>query len=287
MIITEKRAKTLKKSENVTCLKVKSMVDFENKIRYDVYDLKKIINILREPGGCPWDSEQTHQSIRRNLLEEAYEAAEAIDTSDTELLREELGDVLMQIVFHSDIEEKAGHFELDDVADAACRKLIRRHPHVFGNADVKDAQEVIVNWDNIKSNERNHKKVTDEMLSVAKSLPALWRAEKIQQKAAKVGFDWPDHTGALDALRSELRELEDAIESGSGISEELGDLVFSAVNLSRFFEVDLEDALGYTSDKFIKRFGQVEKSALSLQKNLQDMTLDEMEDLYIKAKLEE
>ena len=262
------------------------MIDFENKLNHGVYDLKKIIQILREPGGCPWDCEQTHESIRRNLLEEAYEAAEAIDLSDTQLLCEELGDVLMQVVFHADIEEKAGNFTLDTIADRACKKLIRRHPHVFGSTDVKDSNEVIKNWDNIKNEERSHDTTTDEMYSVARSLPALWRAEKIQKKAAKAGFDWPDYTGALAALYSELRELEDAVAVGGNVKEELGDLIFSAVNLARFFDVDPEDSLGQTTDKFIKRFQKVENAARSSKRRLEDMTLEEMDELYTQAKLE-
>ena len=263
------------------------MVDFENKLSYGVYDLKKIIDLLRSPGGCPWDCEQTHESIRRNLLEEAYEAAEAIDECDVELLREELGDILMQVVFHADIEEKAGRFTLDGVADAACLKLIRRHPHVFGDADAKDSEEVLANWESIKSAERNHDTVTDGMRAVARSLPGLWRAEKIQNKAAKAGFDWPDYSGALEALRSELGELEDAIVSGEGVAQELGDLVFSAVNVARFFGVDLESALGHTCEKFISRFAHVESAARADGKCLDDMTLGEMDKLYEQAKLKE
>lgn len=164
------------------------MVDFGIKPNYNIYDLKKIISLLRSPGGCPWDFEQTHESIRRNLLEEAYEAAEAIDDKDPGHLREELGDVLMQVVFHADIEEQSGRFTLDDVADEACKKLIRRHPHVFGDASVSNSGDVLVNWDNIKRAEKNLTKTSDSMSTVARSLPALWRAEKIQSKAAKAGF---------------------------------------------------------------------------------------------------
>ena len=263
------------------------MVDFENKASYGVYDLKRLMGLLRGPGGCPWDSEQTHESIRRNLLEEAYEAAEAIDSGDMELLREELGDVLMQVIFHADISEKSGSFDLDDVADATCRKLIRRHPHVFGEVRAKDGKESLGFWEDIKRKEKSQDTISEAMLSVARSLPALWRAEKIQKKAAKAGFDWPDHSGALGALRAELRELEDAIESGGNVAEELGDLIFSAVNAARFFDVDPEEALGHSSDKFISRFSQVENAAHSRGRRLEDMTLDEMEEIYKRVKLEE
>ena len=263
------------------------MVDFENKPNYDVYDLKTLMGLLRGPGGCPWDSEQTHQSIRRNLLEEAFEAAEAIDEDDTEHLLEELGDVLMQVIFHADIAEKAERFSLDDIADATCKKLIRRHPHVFGDLKAKNGSESLVFWEDIKRKEKLQETSSDAMRSVARSLPALWRAEKIQKKAAKVGFDWPDHTGALDALRAELRELENAISLGEGIEEELGDLLFSAVNVARFFSADPERVLGLASDKFITRFARVERAARDAGQRLEDMTLDDMETLYQKAKLEE
>jgi tetrapyrrole methylase family protein/MazG family protein len=263
------------------------VVDFENKSNYTVYDLKKLIEMLRSPEGCPWDREQTHESIRRNLLEEAYEAAEAIDMGDAEYLREELGDVLMQVVFHSDMEEKTGNFTLDDVADTACKKLIRRHPHIFGDGAAKNSREVLQSWESIKSEEKRHKNTSDDMQSVARSLPALWRAEKIQEKAAKDGFDWPDHTGALAAVESELYEIKDAIANGEDISEELGDLIFSAVNLARFFQIDPEQALGQSCDKFIDRFSKVEKKADLLGRTLKEMSLEEMDLLYEQAKSEE
>ena len=262
------------------------MVDFENKPCYDVYDLRKLMKLLRGPDGCPWDAEQTHESIRRNLLEEAYEAAEAIDEGNTENLIEELGDVLMQVLFHAEIAEEAGRFDLNDVSDATCRKLIRRHPHVFGNVRARDGAESLVFWEDIKRAEKLQDKQSDAMLSVAKTLPALWRAEKIQKKAAKVGFDWPKYTGAMDALKEEIGELEGAISSGGGIEEELGDILFSAVNVARFFGVDPEAALGKSCDKFIERFGRLENEARARGRKLEDMTLDEMEELYRRVKLE-
>jgi len=262
------------------------MVDFENKPSYNVYDLKQLMTLLRGPGGCPWDSEQTHESIRRNLLEEAYEAAEAIDEGDMEHLQEELGDVFMQVVFHADIAEKNGYFDLDEIADATCRKLIRRHPHVFGEVRAKNGNESLVFWEDIKREEKMQVSASDAMNSVARSLPTLWRAEKIQKKAAKTGFDWPDHKGALEALRSELQELESAITSGKGIAEELGDLIFSAVNVARAFDIDPEQALGSSTDKFISRFAYIENAAQNQGLRLEDMTLDEMEALYQQGKLE-
>jgi tetrapyrrole methylase family protein/MazG family protein len=264
------------------------MVNFENKDRYSVDDLQKIITILRGPGGCPWDAEQTHESIRRNFLEEAYEAVEAIDENDPGHLCEELGDVLMQVMFHSDIEADAGRFNLGDVADMTVKKLISRHPHVFGDITVAGSSEVIENWEVIKRLEKNHASVADSLDAVSKSLPGLWRAEKIQKKAEKVGFDWPDIQGAMDKLREETEELAEAITAGpdSHIAEELGDLIFAAVNVARFAGVDPEDAVNKASDKFCARFRRLEELAAGQNRNLADMTLQEMDRLYEKAKKE-
>jgi len=256
------------------------MLDFVSKLRYDVNDLRKLMSLLCSENGCPWDREQTHESIRRNMLEEAYEAAEAIDSNNAEHLIEELGDVLMQVVFHADIAERANEFTLDDIADATCKKLIRRHPHVFGDVKAETGDNYLAFWDDMKRKEKHHETTSDIMNSVASSLPALWRAEKIQKKAAKVGFDWPDHTGAMSSLRTELAELEKSIDSNSNIEEEIGDLIFSAVNLARFFDIDPENALNATSTKFIKRFAGIESMATQQSKKLEDMSLDEMEELY-------
>lgn len=262
------------------------MVNFENKDRYDVYDFKKLISILRGPGGCPWDAEQTHESIRRNFLEEAYEAVEAIDEGDARHLCEELGDVLMQVLFHADIEAEACRFDLDDVADMSVRKLITRHPHVFGEFTVSGSDEVIANWDVIKRIEKKHDTIASSLSAVAKSLPGLWRAEKIQKKAAKVGFDWPDIDGALDKLREELDELQEAVKTGAHTKEELGDLLFSAVNVARFLGVDAEEALGGTCDKFIARFGLMEEKAAALGRKPEELSLTELDRLYKTAKIE-
>ncbi|MCL2588268.1 MAG: MazG family protein, partial [Oscillospiraceae bacterium] len=176
------------------------MVDFQLSESYKVDDLRKIIALLRAEQGCPWDREQTHESIRRNLLEEAYEACEAIDTQDVTLLREELGDVLTQVMFHAQIEEEQGRFDLDDVADVTCKKLIFRHPHLFGDAKADTADEVMASWDELKRQEKQQTSIAAAMEGVAKSLPATWRAEKIQAKARKVGFDWSDAREALDKV---------------------------------------------------------------------------------------
>jgi len=251
-----------------------------------VDDLRKIVALLRSDEGCPWDKEQTHESIRRNFLEEAYEACEAIDTGDRELLREELGDVLTQVIFHARIEEEAGHFNLDDVADTTCKKLIFRHPHIFGDTRAENTEEVILAWDELKRQEKQHETITQSMEAVAKSLPATWRAEKIQAKAKKVGFDWPDVTGALDKLIEEAIELKEAIAEQSGIEEELGDLLFSVVNIARILDLDPEEALHKTSNKFIRRFDYLEQRALEQGRPLADMSLDEMEALYQEGKSE-
>jgi len=260
------------------------MVDFEYKSKYDVYDFKKIITLLRSEDGCPWDREQTHESIRRNFIEEVYEVIEAIDEKSTEHLQEELGDVLMQVLFHADIEEEAGNFNVDDVADAACKKLILRHPHVFGSTDVKNSDEVLVNWEKIKREEKKQETVASSLEAVAKSLPALWRAEKVQKKAAKVGFDWTDIDGALDKLEEEIAELRSAVCSGTGAAEELGDLLFSAVNTARFLNTDPEDALNASCDKFIARFTLLEQLLEKNGHKFEDLTLDQLDKFYNEAK---
>ena len=260
------------------------MVDFQYKDTYGVKDLVHIVAILRAPGGCPWDAEQTHQSIRRNFLEEAYEAAEAIDEGSPEHLKEELGDVLLQVVMHARMEEEAGRFNLDGVADGICKKLIYRHPHVFGDVSVSGTGEVLSNWEALKRKEKGQATNTDALEAVARALPALWRAEKVQKKARKAGFDWPDVSGALDKLTEELSELKEAVATGGNVAEELGDLLFSAVNAARFLKVDPEDALNGATDKFIGRFRRVEAGAAGQGKAMEDMSLAELDQLWDRAK---
>ena len=260
------------------------MVDFQYKDSYGVKDLEEIVRILRAPGGCPWDAEQTHQSIRRNFLEEAYEAVEAIDEDSPEHLEEELGDVLLQVVMHARMEEEAGRFNLDGVADGICKKLIYRHPHVFGDVSVSGTGEVLSNWEALKRKEKGQATNTDALEAVARSLPALWRAEKVQKKARKAGFDWPDVSGALDKLSEELEELKTAAAEGTNVAEELGDLLFSAVNAARFLKVDPEDALNGATDKFIGRFRKVEAQAAAQGKAMEDMGLEELDALWERAK---
>jgi len=260
------------------------MVNFEMKSRYSYADLLEIVHILRSPGGCPWDQEQTHKSIRRDFLEEAYEAAEAIDTDDTALLREELGDVLLQVVFHADIESDAGRFTMEDVVDEIAKKMIFRHPHVFGHVQADTTEQVLVNWDQLKQVEKSQKTAADTLDSVARSLPGLWRAEKIQKKAAKAGFDWADISGALDKLEEETAELRRAVETGEGVEEELGDVLFAAVKAGRFAGVDPEVALSNTCEKFIRRFRAVEDAVRQRGAEMKDLPLEELTALWEQAK---
>lgn len=260
------------------------MLEFKQKEKYNVYDLKEIIALLRSPGGCPWDGEQTHESIRRNFLEEAYEACEAIDEKNPNHLCEELGDVLMQVIFHADIEEKAGNFNLDDVADMTCKKLIYRHPHIFSNVSADTSEKVLKNWEELKMKERGQRSVADTMKSVSHALPAMWRADKIISKGANAGFQWNSVSDALDKLSEEVEELRQAVSSGENISEELGDTIFSAVHVAQMLKIDPEEALSCASDKFISRFGYVEEAAKKDGKVLGDLTEKEMLDYYKKSK---
>ncbi|MCF0122985.1 MAG: nucleoside triphosphate pyrophosphohydrolase [Ruminiclostridium sp.] len=260
------------------------MINFEYKPSYSVEDLREIVRILRAPGGCPWDIEQTHESIRRNFIEEAYEVAEAIDEGSPDHLREELGDVLLQVLFHASIEEDAGRFNLDDVADGICKKLIFRHPHVFSQDSADTVDQVLVNWEELKRREKGQATHTDTLNSVARSLPGLWRAEKLQAKAAKAGFEWPNVGAAMDKLEEELGELQEAIAQNSNIKEELGDLLFAAVKIARFFHIDPEEALEGTCEKFIRRFSGVEAAVTAQGRSMGDLPVDELMVLWNREK---
>ena len=263
------------------------MVDFERKESYNIYDLVEIMKLLRAPGGCPWDAEQTHESIKKNLIEEAYEVIEAINKQDNELLCEELGDLLMQVVFHACMENEKGAFDFDDVCDGVCKKLIERHPHVFGETKISGVEDVLTNWDDIKRKSKGQKTTTQSMLSVPRELPALMRATKLQKKAADVGFDWSDVSGALDKLQEEIYELRQAVENNDreNMTEELGDVFFSAVNVSRFIKSDAEESLTAASDKFLARFTKVEKLAEERGIDMKASTLEELDKLWDEAKL--
>lgn len=260
------------------------MVNFERKETYSLQDLIEILRILRAPGGCPWDRAQTHLSDRRNFLEEAYEAAEAFDRDDPALMCEELGDMLMQVLFNIHIEEDAGRFTTDDVTDHICKKLIFRHPHVFGTAAADTSEEVLVNWEALKRQEKGQQTTADAMDAVARSLPALWRADKLQSKAAKAGFEFADVSGALDKLDEEMRELREAAERGTNFSEEFGDVLFAAVKAGRFLNVDPEDALNATCEKFIARFRRVEEACAARGAEMSLLPLDELTRLWNEAK---
>ena len=265
------------------------MLDFEFKNSYDMQDLIKIMQILRSPGGCPWDAEQTHESIKKNLIEETYEVIEAINKNDKELMCEELGDLLMQVVFHAQMEEESGSFVFDDITDGICKKLIERHPHVFGEVSISGVDDVLTNWDAIKRKTKGQKTTTQSMNSVPRELPALMRATKLQKKAADVGFDWSDVSGALDKLEEEIAELRQAIGNNDreNMSEELGDVLFSAVNVSRFIKTDAEEALTAASDKFLARFTRVEEFANGRGIDMNSSSLEELDKLWDEAKASE
>ncbi len=262
------------------------MEHFEVKDHYNMEDYRALIRFLRGPDGCPWDRAQTHESIRRNVLEEAYETAQAIDRGDTENLREELGDLLMQVLLHADMEEERGTFDLDDVADAACKKLVFRHPHVFGTAVAEEPEAVLVTWEERKREEKGQKSVTESMIGVPENLPALWRAEKVQKKAADIGFQWPDSSYAMDKLREETEELAAAIaaDDRENMIEEIGDVLFSAVGIARLFGADPEEALHAACGKFIRRFEFVEKETAERGENIRNLSISELEKRYQEAR---
>lgn len=255
----------------------------------DFQDLLDIIETLRNPGGCPWDREQTHESLKSALLEECYEVIDAIENKDEDALIEELGDVLLQVVFHASIGKEDGYFDIMDVIGGISNKMINRHPHVFGNEEANTSEQVLVNWDEIKKEEKGIKTLTEEMQNIAKSLPATTRAYKVQKKAKKVGFDWDDVNCAMDKVKEELNEIKEVYncEDKSIIEGEVGDLLFACINVARFLEVDGELALDKTIKKFIKRFSYIENEAIKNNKNLKDMTLEEMDKLWEEAKTSE
>jgi tetrapyrrole methylase family protein/MazG family protein len=253
-------------------------------MKYTFDGLVNIMEKLRRPGGCPWDAEQTHESIKKCMIEETYEVIDALDSGDMTKVYDELGDLLLQVVFHAQIAKDNGDFDINDVIGAICRKLIRRHPHVFGEEKAGTAEEVLDRWDEIKKEEKEEKSGAEGLKSVPASLPALMRAQKVQEKAAKVGFDWDSIDGALDKVREETAELEEAEKKGENMKEELGDLLFSVVNVARFLGVDAEEALFETTNKFVSRFSEVERMARESERNLSEMTLDEMDVLWEKAK---
>lgn len=266
------------------------MVDnFQFKDFYTADDLLQIVRILRAPGGCPWDAEQTHESIRKDFIEETYEVIEAINKNSPEMLREELGDVLLQVVFHTLIETEKGNFTFSDVTDEICKKLIIRHPHVFGDVNVSSTDEVLTNWDAIKMDTKKQTTVAQAIYSIPRELPALMRANKVQKKAAKAGFDWPDVTGAFEKITEEAKEVDCAIEKGNEteILDEIGDLLFAVVNVARKTGVDPEEALTRATDKFSRRFELSEKMAADEGVDMKSATLKKLDEYWEKAKKQE
>ncbi len=260
--------------------------EFVLKDKYYIDDLVAIIKVLRAPGGCPWDREQTHESIKKNFIEETYEVVEAINKQSTDMLREELGDVLLQIVLHSEMESENGNFSFDDVVNDIVQKLVVRHPHVFGEVVANNTAEALNSWDAVKLKTKGQKNQTESMLSVPRELPALMRAQKIQHKAAKIGFDWDNVGGAVDKLYEEIDELKTAMEQGKrfDIEDEFGDVLFSCVNIARFIDVDSEEALTASTDKFMSRFSLVEQMASEQGIDMKSSSIEELDRLWDKAK---
>ena len=263
------------------------MVDFQCKSRYDWDDLVEIIRILRAPGGCPWDGEQTHLSIRRDFLEETYEVLDALDRDDARDMCEELGDVLMQVIFHAQIERERGRFDVSDVIDGIAQKMVFRHPHVFANGKADTSDEVLVNWEILKRQEKGQRSTADAIEAGPHTLPSLWRAEKLQKKTAKAGFTYQNTLDALTKLEEEVRELRLALEGGKavdaphGVKEEAGDVLFMACNVARMEGVEGEEALHCACDKFTRRFRSVEQQA---QKPLAECSEEELLAMWEQAK---
>lgn len=256
------------------------------KDKYSFNDLLEIMEKLRSENGCPWDKEQSHESLRIYMIEETYEVLEALEAKNKAKFCNELGDLLLQIVFHSQIAKENGDFQIEDVISEICRKLVSRHPHIFGKTTADTAEQVLVNWEEIKKKEKKLKTQTGVLKDVPSNLPALMRSYKVQQKAAQVGFDWDNIGDVFNKIDEEVAELKEAYQSNdmSRISDELGDTLFSIVNLARFLKIQPELALTDTTNKFIKRFEYVEKQSTEQGKKLEDMSLAEMDELWNEAK---
>jgi len=247
--------------------------------------LVEVVKKLRAPGGCPWDREQTHKSLRPYLVEEVYEVVDSIDRNDYYSMREELGDVLLHIVFHSDIEREQGRFDIGDVIKIVTEKLIRRHPHVFGDTKVENSDEVLHNWENIKLAERKEKSDDASLLDgIPKSMPALLIAQRMQEKASRIGFDWDNIADVLDKVEEELEELKELLDSDDKdrIEDELGDVFFALSNLARFLNINSEMALRRTNEKFARRFHYIEKKLR--KNNIENPTLEIMDKFWDEAK---
>lgn len=253
---------------------------------YSFEDLLEIMRILRSPKGCPWDREQDHESLKKYLIEETYEVIEAVDMKNPEKLCEELGDVLLQVIFHARIAEENGQFSINDVIQSISQKMVSRHKHVFGLEHAETADDVIDLWEKIKKEEKGYKNQTSVLDGVPSVLPALMRSYKVQEKAAKVGFDWDNIEDAWKKVIEEAGELREAYLSGdlAKSEEEIGDLLFAVVNVARFLKIEPELALTGTIGKFIKRFEYIEKRSIEMGRELTSMTLAEMDELWEEAK---
>lgn len=262
------------------------MVEFAFKQRYDIADLIEIVRLLRGPGGCPWDREQNHRSIRKDLIEETYELAEAIDMDSVSMLREELGDLLLQVVLHAQMEAEKGSFSFSDVCNEICQKLIVRHPHVFGDVQADSTSEVLKNWDAIKQQTKGQTTAAETLQSVPRTLPALMRAAKVQHRAAKVGFGYPDTAAAFADLASEVKELDAELQPRAieAAGEELGDVLFAAVNVARHLGKDPEQLLCASTEKFISRFSKAEQLAKEQGKILSECTAQQLDVCWRQAK---
>ena len=262
-------------------------VNFEFKENYTFNDLVEIVKILRSPGGCPWDTEQDHKSIREDFLEETYEVLEAIDTENKVLLEEELGDVLLQVVFHAQISKEDSDFDINNVTDGICKKLIIRHPHVFSDVTVNSTEEVLSNWDDIKRQTKSQETQSVAMAAIPKTFPALMKAQKVQKKAKKAGFDWPDAEGAFNKVLEETEELKEVFNSDNKdrIEDELGDLLFSVVNVARFCDCNAESALERATMKFMRRYTEVERLAEEKNIDMKTSSIETLDKLWESVKM--
>ena len=253
---------------------------------YGISELLQIMQVLRSENGCPWDKEQTHASIRQDFLEECYEAVEAIDMNSVPMMREELGDVLLQVVFHCQIETEQSHFTFDDICDELCRKLVIRHPHVFGEVKADTSDEVLKNWDAIKQETKQQQTAADTLEGVCKALPALMYAQKLGKRAGRAGMDWRSAEDAFRYIRLETDELEQAMQEGDAarIEDELGDLLFSCVNTARHLHIDAETALRGAAQKFLKRFAETEQLVAADGHQMSELPIETLDTYWAKAK---
>lgn len=263
-----------------------TLAALRNRAHYGITELLQIMQVLRSENGCPWDKEQTHQSIRQDFLEECYEVIEAIDAESVPMMREELGDVLLQVVFHCQIETEQQHFTFDDICDELCRKLVIRHPHVFGSTEVSGSDEVLKNWDSIKQETKHQETAAETLDGVCKALPALMYAQKLGKRAGRAGMDWRSAEDAFQYIRKETDELEAAMQSGDSrqIEEEFGDLLFSCVNTARHLHIDAETAMRDAAEKFRKRFAETERLVLADKKQMASLDLETLDTYWDQAK---